>query len=595
MALVALNHKLCEVDEKNKVRGVVCDEFAVVRKEVNLLTGDAVSHLRIWHGNSFRDYAIDRTNLTIRGLQRILLQKNVCIPDDETTLVALCEYAMDTDSIAPTIYFHDRLGFVEINGELVYLSSSPIGDLTADELSSRYADMKSIDPQGDMDSWLQVIKEEVLGRTPLELALAIGASSPILYLLRRDGFFPELPVIALIGESSTGKTTSFRLMGSIDGSPAEGIGRLKDLNSTMNAFFRQMALHQGTTFLFDEATGKGDWTITDVLYSLVKGIERARCKSNGTLNERATFSGTVVLTGETSLLADGKLNGGQLSRCLELTLPWTESKEHSERLNKKLSFHHGWAILPLVHHIMSEYRSNANIFKKMLEDEEKLLMKMKPITKNVEGRIYRVYALLIVSAKIAGEAWGVTLHIDEIRTILLEQHEQNQPVKSQAMSLYDRVLAKVNANISLFPTKETQNFYSLGDDGQTMGMRERKGDTVIIWITKDAFHSFVKDRFPNPSDFFAELAEQDLMVRDIHRHYTFKKRLSVGRCYCYGLKVNTYEEDDPVCLVLPKEKSVYVQEELQIPTNSDFKMAVGEMQDAQFTVTSMLEMEVQAS
>ena len=478
---------------------------------------------------------------------------------------------------------------------MVYLSSNPIGKLTQDELSSRYTDMKGIDPKGDLDGWLQLVVDEVVGRIPLELALAIGASAPILYLLRKDGIFPELPVIALIGESSTGKTTAFRLMGSIDGSPAEGVGRLKDLNSTMNAFFSQMARHQGTTFLFDEATGKGDWGIADVLYSLVKGVERARCRPNGTLNDRATFSGTVALTAETSLLANAKLNGGLLSRILELCLPLTESKEHADRLNKKLNEHHGWAIVPLVQYIMSVYEADPNIFKTMLEEEEKLLIKMKPPTKNIEGRIYRLYALLVVSATIANEAWAIGLHIEEIRATLLEQHEKNQPVRSHALNLYDCVLAKVNANISLFPTKETQNFFKLGNDGQTKGMRERKDGIVTIWITKEAFHEYVKDKFPNPRDFFSELADQDLMVRDAHRHYSFKKTLSIGRCYCHGFKVNTYEVDDPICLVLPKEEPVYVQEKLPFSSNSDCMAGIGEYVDDDNAIFGTEEAEVVAS
>ena len=220
-------------------------------------------------------------------------------------------------------------------------------------------------------------------------------------------------------------------------------------------------------------------------------------------------------------------------------------------------------------------------------------MKMKPPTKNIEGRIYRLYALLIVSAKIANKAWGISLHVDKIRELLLEQHEKNQPVRSQALNLYDCVLAKVNANISLFPSKETQNFYTLGNDGQTKGMRERKDGIVTIWITKEAFHEYVKDKFPNPSDFFSELADQNLMVRDAYRHYSFKKTLSIGRCYCYGFKVNTYESDDPICLVLPEP--VYVQDELSFPGNSDRMTDIGEHVDDDNAIFGTDEAEVVAS
>ena len=348
MTLIAKDRFLWLLDKHGKPAGTVCQEFSVAKKKVDLIDDETTIFIRVWRGERYRDHKLERKNFDSKGLLSLLRRKNVNVPNDEDLMKEISTYAMTSDSMAPIEYTHKNLGFVEINGNLVYLAGKPIGKLSEEELGSTYIDMKALSQRGDFASWKQVMHEEVLGNAPLEFALAISATAPLVYLLREDGVFAEFPVIALIGESTTGKTLACRVMGAVDGSPAEGIGRLKDLNSTMAAFFKMMASQQGTMFLFDEATGKGDWTISDALYSLVKGVERARCGTNGELKDRASFSGTIVLSGEKSLLETGKLNMGMVARMVEFSLSWTASKEHAERLCRKLHNNYGCAIYPLM-------------------------------------------------------------------------------------------------------------------------------------------------------------------------------------------------------------------------------------------------------
>ena len=554
MPIIAENRFLWYVDDDGEVIGKASQEFAIVRKRCDLINEDTEVFLRIWRDDRYRDHKIDRTKLNLKCLPSFLLKKNVTLPTNPDWLAELCDHAMATDSEAPIEYYHKNLGFEEVDGSLVYLAGKPIGNLSEEEKTSTYYDKKALSSRGSFDSWRQVMQEEVIGNIPLELALSIGASAPLVHLLREDGVFAELPVIALIGDSSTGKTLAMRAMGALDGSPAEGIGRLKDLNATIAAFFKMMGTQKGTIFLFDEMTGKGDWNISDVLYQAVKGIERARCKPNGELSDRATFSGTIVLSGEKSLLENEKLNVGMLARIVELSLPWSNSKEHAERLCRKLHENHGCAIYPLVESILSKYEANKTVFVDMFDEEVNTLMKIAPTEYNTDGRVYNIYATLLVAAKVASEAWQLPLNVEAIREILLENHKKKKPLATQAKRLYDLVMAKVNQNTSCFPDRVIRGGMADIVSSRVLGRRDKRGEQVTVWITKKAFQEFVKDEFPNPTPLFAELAKQELMVTDAYRHYAFERRLVIGTCMCHGFKISIMADDQSIIKTLPKPK-----------------------------------------
>lgn len=162
-----------------------------------------------------------------------------------------------------------------------------------------------------------IVEKDVLGHPNMELALAIGVSAPTASLLQEVGLFTEVPLWGIIGESSTGKTTALRLMASVFGSPKEGTGLIKDFHATDTAIFA-MLQDCGMIHLFDEATLRERDNFSSMLYSLSKGVDKLRCNSDGTLKERQSFSGSVVITGEQSLLEQSSVNLGLYARMVEV-------------------------------------------------------------------------------------------------------------------------------------------------------------------------------------------------------------------------------------------------------------------------------------
>lgn len=530
------NYLVC-VDDSGEIQGNLCERIELVKKSADLLTGDNTLEIAIWVGGTPEVYQVDREKLVPKNLYSMLLQKGVNISGDPDTLTALSEYLFDKDSELPITYSHDQLGFVDTNDGLVFLHKKPIGNLQGPKAESEFLNDEEIQSKGSLASWIQVINDEVLGKPPLELALAIAASAPLVFLLRREGIFAEVPIVALVGASSTGKTSTLRLMASLFGSPLEGSGLLKDLNATKTAFFKDLSKRKGFPLLIDEAMLRRDWSISDAIYEIAKGIEKATCTSTRKLNERSTFSGTVVLTSEKDILADGELTEGKLARFLELNFPWFDNADHAMRVNRKVNANFGTAAKPYMEYVVSNYLQDNEFFNSLFEEELNKLDELGFIKDNIERRLMNIYATIIVAAHTVNEALGLNLDVARIRDLLVNNHMQKAPVESQALALYEHLMQKIHLNASYFPIKGT-NKPPVSLFGRMMGQIEDKGDQRVVFIMDETFNKFALEKFANYTTLVPILADKGMMLKDKHRHYKFKRTFEIGKVPCYGLIVN---------------------------------------------------------
>lgn len=535
--------RLVLYDEEGEYKGDLCDKIEIPEKKINLLTGDTVSTIVLWNGESSRRYEIKREEIIPSKIMHFLLKKNVNITTGKDVNEALCNYLIRSDYNAKEEYLHDNIGFEEIDGKLVFLADKVIGTLGDEREQSSYSNPEETACNGNLQSWLDVVNEEIIGKTELELALAIGASAPLAYLLRKEGAFSEVPVVALVGTSSTGKTSTLRLIASMFGSPHEGVGLVKDMNATKVAFFKDLGRRPGLPLIIDEAMIKRDWNLSDAIYEVSKGIEKATCTSNRNLNVRSTFSGTVVFTSEKSILEDGKITGGKVARLVELTLDWFRDADHARRVTQKINANHGSAVYPLLGHILTKYEEDNRFFNEMFNEELTVLRDGNIITNSIEERLLNTYATILVAAKVANEALGLALDVEAIKELLVKNHQKNAPVDSQADAFYYYLVEKVVLNANSFPAKDNK----LGKKNphplyKMMGERVIDGDKQIIYISQETFKEFAEEKFTNYATLVPILAEKGLMRKDTkHRHYKFKRTLNIGKVPCYGLIVDDWD------------------------------------------------------
>ena len=285
------NHMLRATDDDGKSLGVLCEEVYVSEKRVDLLTGRYTVKLGLWIGGEEKTFTIPRRMLDKRLLP-ILLDKGLTLLDTSENIEAVLEYILGSDKTAPVVYEHDKLGFCEVGGKTVFLANEVIGDC---KKVSHYFKPEVTARKGTLETWLDIVNKEVIGHPHMELALAIGASAPVAHLLQEAKIIVEIPIFNLAGESSTGKTSSVRLMASITGSAEEGSGLIKDFNTSSRAVLA-MLQDRGIIHLIDESTTMGMKDPSDMLYKLSKGMDKLTCNPDGSLKERQMFTGCVVIT-----------------------------------------------------------------------------------------------------------------------------------------------------------------------------------------------------------------------------------------------------------------------------------------------------------
>jgi len=211
-------------------------------------------------------------------------------------------------------------------------------------VESQYKGNLAINPQGDLQLWLSIVKEEMLG-TPLELVLAAASAAPIIDLLHDELMYGNL-LISLVGESSTGKSTAGIVGVSLGAKPSlSGNSMVTSFGDTVNSIMH--GIYSAYPHLTDEGS-LITYNPTSFLYSLGEGKERARLTKTYKRAEMRNFHTTIFFTSEKSLLQLCDSNTGLMVRCLEFeNITYTKNAESADRIKQVCEQNYGF-IIPLI-------------------------------------------------------------------------------------------------------------------------------------------------------------------------------------------------------------------------------------------------------
>ena len=234
--------------------------------------------------------------------------------------------------------YHSQLGFREYDGIVCFFGSQSLG------VESQYKGNLAISPQGDLQLWLSIVKEEMLG-TPLELVLAAASAAPIIDLLHDELMYGNL-LISLVGESSTGKSTDGIVGVSLGAKPSlSGNSMVTSFGDTVNSIMH--GIYSAYPHLTDEGS-LITYNPTSFLYSLGEGKERARLTKTYKRAEMRNFHTTIFFTSEKSLLQLCDSNTGLMVRCLEFeNITYTKNAESADRIKQVCEQNYGF-IIPLI-------------------------------------------------------------------------------------------------------------------------------------------------------------------------------------------------------------------------------------------------------
>lgn len=529
-------------DEENASWVPYCEAFGVREKTVDLLGATQMVTLFVDSATTgLNKKQVPPSALLRQNVLRHMYDLGLQIPDTDDEIAATHEILLESAKQAPVQFTHDRAGFATVDGLQVFLLNTPIG-LTGPKATSHHLLQEIFAPRGTLDGWRALMEQEVLGHVPLELALAVGAVAPIAHLLREAHLVTDMPLLALVGPSSGGKTTSIRCSASLWALPTED-GMIDDLNATENAFLETIARNVGLPAFIDEtSTGvKPSFNLEQLCYFLPKGKGKKRCNSDGSLKRQLTFSGAVVFTSEDSLLRRMAKNQGLHARLIEFSLEkWTHDAAHAERLTEGCCLNYGTAGPELIKWLLASKDLLPQLF---AEEREILTSKLGDLT-GVEIRIVKSFALLMVAARALRESLALELHLESVRTLLCEQLCHNRPERDIVTRAYEFLQAYIAENGSKF-VQISNKGERLTTTRDVWGHVEYYKGKACIWMPETRFDIIMaRAGVHSRRDVLSAFAAKGWIAAFSARHYFRDHNIN-------GCRVNA------CCIFRPNMPSIY--------------------------------------
>lgn len=349
--------------------------------------------------------------------------------------------------------YHTRLGFSKYGNKTVFLGGEGIG------VDSEYQGNLSIKEYGSWDSWLNMIRTEVLGNTALEMMIAVGVSGVVNDFLKED-IATENVLVHLVGESSTGKSTAALLAVSCGCSPSfKGDSLVYSFADTQNALIS--SFESSYPAIIDEGS-LARYNLTSFFYNLAMGREKKRMTKELAVSETSYFKTAVLMTSEKSLLKLCDNNSGLLVRNLEFEgVTWTTDGENSDRIKNVIQTNYGFLVPKVARSLleMEERGEKAALLQEYWEWFERIVADAKeqgrytPLTE----RGAKQMALILVGAQLASKEMGVSLNAGKILEMMEEHSLVNDPNAADiGMRAYEFIMQYIN--------KHYRNFISVHND-----------------------------------------------------------------------------------------------------------------------------------
>lgn len=310
---------------------------------------------------------------------------------------------------------HETLGWAELDGNLVFKADA-IYTVTGKRLST-YAGSFNIQSSGSLEVFVDMLITHVVGNIPLSAICCMAAAATVLPYANEVWRVAICnPIIHLVGNSSTGKSTGAYLFIAFGGSP-EGVGAMMlSFLATPNALVQQIGGNQGYPCAIDEfSTGGGKKFWSDFVYTLANGLGKARCCAGGSkVSQASTFSTVFLTTGEAGILSRCNKNEGVRARLFEFNVDsWTRSADESNYIKKICKANFGF-VTPL---IAQELLANGDIWYEHFRDWRHIIKAQIAEDKLILGigdRITDVVALFMVSCEIVNSVLRICLDVEGV-------------------------------------------------------------------------------------------------------------------------------------------------------------------------------------
>ena len=350
---------------------------------------------------------------------------------------------------------HSELGFAKYKEKEIFKLYKAINE------DSSYVGALDLKPKGNLGNYLDDLREHVVPYTNISLAFALGVSSSVVAKLNMHYKDINTLLVHLFAESTKGKSTAAMLAISVWGNPnLSGGGLYNTWNSTENALSTSLAGNYGIAYALDELSMSKIEDTTSLIYNLVGGKDKARLTKDIELRAAATWTTSIISTGEVSLLSKAKNNTGLDIRVLELGgIVWTEDANHSDQVKALVNRNYGVFGADFVKRLIE---FPADRLKEIFEEEREIFIqkvKEKNIQDDMLSRTSCKYAIVTLTIRLINSRYkdrGIILDIEGIRELLVDTEINSINRRGIKRKAEDWLIQYIESNASKFKSgKET--------------------------------------------------------------------------------------------------------------------------------------------
>ena len=350
---------------------------------------------------------------------------------------------------------HSELGFAKYKEKEIFKLYKAINE------DSSYVGALDLKPKGNLGNYLDDLREHVVPYKNISLAFALGVSSSIVAKLNMHYKDINTLLVHLFAESTKGKSTAAMLAISVWGNPnRSGGGLYNTWNSTENALSTSLAGNYGIAYALDELSMSKIEDTTSLIYNLVGGKDKARLTKDIELRAAATWTTSIISTGEVSLLSKAKNNTGLDIRVLELGgIVWTEDANHSDQVKALVNRNYGVFGADFVKRLIE---FPADRLKEIFEEEREIFIqkvKEKNIQDDMLSRTSCKYAIVTLTIRLINSRYkdrGIILDIEGIRELLVDTEINSINRRGIKRKAEDWLIQYIESNASKFKSgKET--------------------------------------------------------------------------------------------------------------------------------------------
>jgi uncharacterized protein (DUF927 family) len=386
--------------------------------------------------------------------------------------------------------------------------------------------------KGSFKKYQEMIVNEVLPSTKLQLAFVLGFVAPLIPLLSSKTTVDAI-ISNFSGLSSTGKTTSLGLMASVWGSSAvTNRGIVKTFFATNNSLISNLSNNVGFPVIFDdyETGNETAFGLTALLFQMAQGESKGRCDIDGSQKQTYNWKTLVALSGESSIFERTVKKQGLHGRVIEFNdYAWTSSKQNADNINSTTRTNYGFYGPMFVQKLAS--LTTEDIEGRYDKAFNAIDNKIKN-TSGVENRMASKMAYIYLAAQLVKELLEIDVKPDDILDLLINNEKETRITRDVYSEALDTIRELITRNLSGIQCCG-QNPSEL--KGRLIGKKEvssRTGTISVSLLTSVVDEELERKGFNDRKKILKYLADRGYLERDKDRLY---RKIKIGflqqKCY----------------------------------------------------------------